>query len=185
MSVEEGGTSTLVFDTGTDGEVTGLHVAGPQLFSMDRLAWYETTGFVLALLLVFLVAALIAAFGWPAGALSRRLRRTSGDVPAELRRARRLAGLAGGLLVAFVVGLFGHFILDMGGLVRVSAVVQGLLWLPLISVVLTAGLAFFVVRLWRGGEESTVGRVYLSSIAVALLAFAPFLYHLRLLGSHY
>lgn len=93
-----------MFDTGPGGEVTGLHVAGPQLFSMDRLAWYETTGFVLALLLVFLAAALIAAVGWPAGALTRQLRRTAGDVPADLRRARRLAGLAGGLLIAFVVG---------------------------------------------------------------------------------
>jgi hypothetical protein len=98
---------------------------------------------------------------------------------------RRWLGLTIALLVAFVAGLFGHFILDMGGLVRVSPVVQGLLWLPLISVVLTAGLAVLVVRLWRAGEGSTVGRVYLSSVAVVLLAFFPFLYHLRLLGFHY
>jgi hypothetical protein len=183
--VEQDGTSSLVFDTGTDGEVTGLHVAGPQLFSMDRLAWYETTGFVLALLLVLLAAALIAAVGWPAGAIYRRMRRRSGDTPTYLRRARRLAGLAGGLLVALLVGIFGHFMLDMGGLVRVSPVVRGLLWFPLVSVVLTAGLAVVVVRLWRAGEGSTVGRVYLTRIALVLLAFVPFLYHLRLLGFHY
>lgn len=183
--VEEGGTSTLVFDTDADGEVTGLHVAGPQLFSMDRLAWYETTGFVLALLLVFLAAALIAAVGWPAGAIHRRLRRRSGDVPTDLRRARRLAGLAGGLLVAFLIGIFGHFILDMGGLVRVSLALRALLWLPLVSVVLTAGLTYVVIRLWRTGEGTTTGRVYYSGVALALLAFSPFLYHLRLLGFHY
>jgi CubicO group peptidase (beta-lactamase class C family) len=184
--VEQDATSTLVFATGTDGEVTGLHVAGPQLFSMDRLAWYETTGFVLALLLAFLAAALIAAVGWPLGAITRRLRRRGdSDTPTDLRRARRLAGLAGGLLIAFVIGIFGHFILDMGGLVRVSPLVQALLWLPLISVVLIAGLAFHVVRLWRTAHGSTTGRVYYSGVALALLAFVPFLYHLRLLGFHY
>jgi len=183
--VEDGGTSTLVFDADETGAVAGLHVAGPQLFSMDRLAWYETTGFVLTLLLVFVAVALIAAVGWPAGAIYRRLRHRGGDTPTDVRRARRLAGLAGGLLVAFVVGLLGHFILDMGGFVRVSPVVQALLWLPLASVVLTVGLAVVVIRLWRTGDGSTAGRVYLSSITLALLAFVPFLYHLRLLGFHY
>jgi CubicO group peptidase (beta-lactamase class C family) len=183
--IEEGGTSTLVFAGDDAGDVTGLHVAGPQLFTMDRLAWYETTGFVLALLLLFLVAALIAAVGWPAGAVVRRVRHTEGAVPTDLRRARRLAGIAGGLYIAFVVGMFGHFIIDMGGLVRVSPVVQALLWLPLISVLLTAGLVWFVIRLWRSGDGGTVPRVYLSSITVALVAFVPFLWHLRLLGFHY
>jgi hypothetical protein len=51
--------------------------------------------------------------------------------------------------------------------------------------VLTAGLAFVVVRLWRDGEGSTAGRVYYSGIAIGLLAFLPFLYHLRLLGFHF
>ncbi len=184
--VEQDGTSTLIFDTASDGEVTGLHAAGPQLFSMDRLAWYETTGFVLALLLLFLAAAMIAAVGWPAGAITRRLRRgDDADTPTDLRRARWLAGLAGGLLVAFVIGLFGHFIIDMGGLVRVSPVVQALLWLPLVAVVLTVGLAVVVLRLWRSGDGSTTSRVYYSGVAFALLAFVPFLYHLRLLGFHY
>jgi CubicO group peptidase (beta-lactamase class C family) len=183
--VEEGGTSTLVFDTDDGGEVAGLHVAGPQLFTMDRLAWYETTGFVLGLLLVFLAVALVAAVGWPAGAISGRLRRNRGETPAGVRRARRLGGLTGGLLVAFLVGLVGHFVLDMGGLLRVSLFTRALLWLPLVSVVLAAGLAFVVIRLWRDGEGSTAGRVYYSGVALGLLAFIPFLYHLRLLGFHF
>jgi CubicO group peptidase (beta-lactamase class C family) len=183
--VEQGGTSTLAFVTDDAGEVAGLHVAGPQLFSMDRLAWYETTGFVLGLLLAFLAAALIAAVGWPVGAIRERLRRRRGTTSNGVRRARRLSGLAGGLLIAFLVGLVGHLVLDMGGLVRVSLAVQALLWLPLVSVAATAGLTFVAVRLWRDGEGSIVSRVYYSGVALALLAFIPFLYHLRLLGFHY
>jgi CubicO group peptidase (beta-lactamase class C family) len=183
--VEQGGTSTLVFDTDDDGEVAGLHVAGPQLFSMDRLAWYETTGFVLGLLLLFLAIALVAAVAWPAGAAFRRLRRRGDETPADLRRARRLGGLAGGLLVAFVVGIVGHFVLDMGGLLRVSPFTRVLLWLPLVSVVLAASLAVVVARLWRDGEGSTAARIYHTGIVVGLLAFLPFLAHLRLLGFQY
>jgi hypothetical protein len=104
------------------------------------------------------------------------------DTPTDLRRARRLAGLAGGLLVAFLIGFFGHFILDMGGLKRVSHAVRTLLWLPMASLVLTAGLAFTVTRLWRTGQGATLGRVYYAGITLALLAFIPFLHHLRLLG---
>jgi CubicO group peptidase (beta-lactamase class C family) len=183
--VEQNGTSTLVFESDETGEVVGLHVAGPQLFSMDRLAWYETTGFVLALLLAFLAVALIAAVGWPTGAIHGRLRRRRGDTPTGVRRARRLGGLAGGLLIAFVLGLVGQFVLDMGGLLRVGLAVRALLWLPLASIALTAGLAFIVIRLWRNGEGSTAGRVYYSGIVLVLLASIPFLYHLRLLGFHY
>ena len=183
--VEQGGTSTLVFATDDAGEVAGLHVAGPQLFSMDRLAWYETTGFILGLLLLFLAIALVAAVGWPAGAAFRRLRRRGGQTPTDLRRARRLGGLAGGLLVAFVLGIAGHFVIDMGGLLRVSPFTRVLLWLPLVSVVLAAGLAVVVARLWRDGEGSTAGRIYHTGVALGLLAFLPFLYHLRLLGFHY
>lgn len=183
--VERGGTNVLAFDVDESGTVTGLHVAGAQLFSMDRLAWYETTGFILGLTLLFTAVALVAAVGWPAGALVRRLRRRGQDVAARVRWARRLAGLAGGLLIAFYVGLLVHFTLDMGGLLNVGGTVRALLVLPLISAGLTVALAFVVARLWRTGEASTAGRIYVTGVAIALLAYMPLLYHLRLLGFHF
>jgi hypothetical protein len=183
--VEEGGTSTLVFDTGDGrrgdraacGRPAAVLHGSPRLVRDHRVRPRPPAG-------------VPRGRADRCGRLARRcghrrLRRTAGDVPADLRRARRLAGLAGGLLVAFVVGLFGHFILDMGGLVRVSPVVQGLLWLPWSASCSRPAWRSVVVRLWRAGEGSTAGRVYLSSIAVGLLAFVPFLYHLRLLGFHY
>jgi CubicO group peptidase (beta-lactamase class C family) len=183
--VERGGTTTLAFDSDDSRAVIGLHVAGAQLFSMDRLAWYETTGLILGLMLAFVAAASVAAVGWPAGALVRRLRRRNHDIPADLRRARRLAGLAGGLLIAFFLGLVVHFALDMGGLLAVGAGTQALLLLPLASAGLAVALAVVVARVWRVGAVSSVGRAYLTGLTLALLAFIPSLYHLRLLGFHY
>jgi CubicO group peptidase (beta-lactamase class C family) len=183
--VEQGGPGTLVFETDDTGAVVGLHAAGAQLFSMEPIAWYDTPVFVFGLLALFLAVALVAAIGWPAGALRRRRRHRGEHVPHDLRRARRLTGLAGGLLIAFAVGFLLHFALDMAGLLQVSVAFRTLLFLPIVSALLTVGLAVVVVRLWRGGVGSTAGRLYHSGIVVALLAALPFLWHLRLLGFHY
>lgn len=113
----------------TTGAVQGLHVAGAQLFTMEPVAWYDSAGFLGGVLASLLLVALIAALGWPAGALRRRLGPRGEPVPDDLRRVRRLTGLAGGLLVAFALGLLAHFALDMAGLLRVSLAVRGLLLL--------------------------------------------------------
>jgi CubicO group peptidase (beta-lactamase class C family) len=183
--VERGGTGTLVFDTDDTGAVDGLHAAGAQLFSMEPIAWYDTAGFVAGLLAFFLAVALIAAVGWPAGALRRRLRQRGEPVPADLRRARRLTGLAGGLMIAFGFGLLAHFALDMAGLLQVSLALRALLLLPLAGAIAVVALDVVVVRLWRNGGVSLAGRLYHSGIAIVLLAALPFLWHLRLLGFHY
>ena len=183
--VEQGGPGTLVFDIDDTGAAEGLHTAGAQLFSMEPIAWYDTPAIVSGLLAFFLAAALVAAAGWPAGALRRRLRHRGEHVPADLRRARRLSGLAGGLLVAFAVGFLLHFALDMPGLLQVSPVLRALLLLLLVVALLIVALAVVVVRLWRIRAGSTVGRLYHSGVAIALLAALPFLWYLRLLGFHY
>jgi CubicO group peptidase (beta-lactamase class C family) len=183
--IEQDGTGTLVFDTDDAGEVEHLHAAGAQLFSMEPIAWYDTAEFVAGLLAFFLAVALLAALGWPAGALRRRLRHRGEHVPVELRRARRLTGLAGGLIIAFAVGLLGHFALDMTGLLQISLALRALLLLPIASALLLVGLTVVVVQLWRSDVGSTVGRLYHSGVAIALLAALPFLWHLRLLGLHY
>jgi CubicO group peptidase (beta-lactamase class C family) len=183
--VEQGGTGTLVFDIDDTGAVEGLHTAGAQLFSMEPIAWYDTPGFIAGLLAFFFAVALVAAVGWPVGALRRRLRHRGEHVPADLRRARRLTGLAGGLLVAFAVGFLLHLALDMPGLLQVSPVLRALLLLLLVVALLIVALAVVVVRLLRIRAGSTVGRLYHSGVAIALLAALPFLWYLRLLGFHY
>lgn len=179
------GGNTLVFETDDDGRAIGLHVTGAQLFSMDRLAWYQTTGFHAATLLFFLAALLVAAAGWPAGRLYRRLRGRRLKAPADLRRARRLAGLAGILGLAFFVGFALFFAADSVRVLQVSTAFKALLWLPLASAVVTGALVAVVARLWSRREAGLAARLYHSGIALALVALVPFLYYWRLLGFHY
>ena len=183
--IEQDGRGTLVFDIDTaSGGVEGLHLSGAQLFTMEPIAWYDTAGFLGGLLAFLLAVALIAAVGWPAGALRRRIRHRDQLVPPDLRWARRLTGLAGGLMIASAVGILVHFALDMAGLLQVSLALRTLLVLLLAAALLTVTLTIVVVQLWRKGSGSTAGRVYHSGIAIALIAALPLLWHLRLLGFH-
>jgi len=182
--VEEDGTNVLAFDLDDEGTAVGLHVMGAQLFSMDRLAWYSSSGTTLSLLLATSLVLLIAAAGWPVGALVRRLRRTGTGVPSELRGVRRLSGVTAAVGVTFVLGLVAHLATDMAGLLQVSTTLRGLLWLPLLATGLTAGLAVLVARMWRRRLGRLSARLYHSVVLAALFGFLPLLASLRLLGFH-
>jgi CubicO group peptidase (beta-lactamase class C family) len=182
---EAGGANTLAFDLDEDGRPTRLHVAGAQLFVMERPAWHQSTAVTGALFGSFVVALLVAAIGWPAGGIHRRLRRRGVTAPASLRRARLLTGLAGIAGLVFLVGFALHFALDFVGILSVSLGLRVLLVLPLLGAALAVAAAVFVVRLWLRHEGTTAARLYHSGVVLALLALIPFLYHWRLLGFHY
>jgi CubicO group peptidase (beta-lactamase class C family) len=183
--VEDGGTNVLAFDLDLDGRAIGLHVMGAQLFSMDRVGAGSASGASLVPLLAISVLLLLASIAWPVGALVRRLRPRGDATSAEVRRVRRLSGLAAAVASAFVVGLVVHVATDMAGLLQVSATLRGLLWLPLLAAALTAGLAVLVGRLWWRRDGALTARLYHSVVLVALLGFLPLLHSLRLLGFHY
>jgi CubicO group peptidase (beta-lactamase class C family) len=177
--------NALGFDLDDQGAATGLHVLGAQLFSMERIAWHQSPGAVLAALVTVALALLVAAVAWPLGAARRRWRREGAVAPTTWRRLRRLSGLTAGLGVLFVVGLTGHFAIDMPGVLQAGPGLRLLLWLPLVVAAATAGLAVLLLGAWRRREGSLTGRLYHSGVLVALLAFLPLLFELRLLGFHY
>jgi CubicO group peptidase (beta-lactamase class C family) len=183
---EAGGTKTLAFDLDEDGRATRLHLAGAQLFVMDRLDWHQRPALTVGLLAFFAAVLLVAAVGWPAGRLYRRVRRPDSSAPsADLRRTRLLLGLAGIAGLAFLVGLALHFALDLVGAFNVSLVLRALLLLPLFGAALAVAAAVSVALLWFRREGSTAARLYHSGLVLGLLAMIPFLHYWRLLGFHY
>jgi CubicO group peptidase (beta-lactamase class C family) len=182
--VEDGGTNVLAFDLDEEGRSIGLHVMGAQLFSMDRVGSWGSAGTTLTLLLATSLVLLLAAIGWPVGALVRRFRHTDADGASELRHLRRLSGLTAVLSIVFVVGLVVHFATDMAGLLMVGPVLRGLLVLPLLAALATAVLAALLGRTWRRRQGQLTTRLYHSVVLVALLGFLPTLYSLNLLGFH-
>jgi CubicO group peptidase (beta-lactamase class C family) len=183
--VEVDGARTLAFDL--DGEQASmLHIAGVQLFPMERVGWRQTPTAIGALLGVLVLAMLVAALGWPLGALRERRRRRRGkNAPAVARRTRRLAGGIGLLGLVFLFGLAAQFAVDPGAMLAPGPVTRALLWLPFVVVALTAWLAVEVIRGWSRRTGTGVGRIYVSVLSVAFVALAVALYDWRLLGFHY
>jgi CubicO group peptidase (beta-lactamase class C family) len=186
---EAGGTKTLAFDLDGDGRPTRLHVAGAQLFVMEPVAWHQSTRLTIGLLAFFVAVLLLAAIGWPAGRLTRRLRRrrapAGSPASADLRRVRLLTGLAGASGLAFLLGFAVHFAADQVGLFNVSPALRLLLLLPLLAAALAIAAAASVVLLWLRHDGAVAARLYHSGVVLALLALIPFLHYWRLLGFHY
>jgi CubicO group peptidase (beta-lactamase class C family) len=182
---EHGGTKTLAFDLDGEGRPTRLHVAGAQLFVLERTPWHERAAVTVGLLVLFVATLLVAALGWPAGALYRRVRGRRSAGPAGLRGVRALTGVAGILGLAFLLGFALHFAVDQVGLLSVSLAFRALLLLPLALAAAVAGAAVLLVRVWLRREGTAAARVYHSAVVVVLVALVPFLFHFRLLGYHY
>jgi CubicO group peptidase (beta-lactamase class C family) len=178
------GDNTLAFDV-EDGRAVGLSVMGAQLFTMERVAWYESAALHLALLAVFVAVLLAAALAWPVGRLYGRVRGRARATSSELRLARRLSGAAGVVGLAFLLGFALFFAAAPVSLLQVSLGFRALLLLPLVLAVLTLALVVVAARLWSGRGAPLGARLYHSGLAVALLALLPFLYYWRLLGFHY
>jgi hypothetical protein len=181
---EVGGTDRIGFSFDDDGNGTSLSLAWPLLMTMDRISWYQSAGFQLALLGFFLVSLLTTA-GWPVLNLVRRLRGRTIERGADHTRARVLAGLASGLIFGFLIGTLLLVATDTVGFFQIPTMFKALLWFPIIAAVLTIPLVVFVVRLWMNGEADSARRVHLSLVAVAMVGLIPYLWIWGVLGFNY
>jgi CubicO group peptidase (beta-lactamase class C family) len=180
----EGGTDRLAFDIDEDGHATTAHLAWPLLMTMDRIAWYETSVFHIALLVFFLVT-LLTTVAWPIRRLYRRIRGRTVEYSTDHARTRVVAGSVAGLVFAFLIGTLLLVATDTVGFFQVPTIFKGLLWLPIIAAVLTIPLVVFVVRLWLRNEADPARRVHLTLIAVAMVGLIPYLWYWGLLGFNY
>jgi CubicO group peptidase (beta-lactamase class C family) len=163
------------------GRVTHMAL-GPETY--ERLAWYETVRAQRAFLGGFLLAFLIAATAWPAGALLRRRRGPAAGRPSPLGWARALpttvAALNLGLLLALVWILPGAS--DLGLEYRVPAWLVALLVVPIATTTLTSGMVAVGALAWRQPAWSARERAGYALLVAVAVAFIPFLRYWNLLG---
>lgn len=171
----------IVFRENDQGQITHLFTDYTPQFAFEKLNWYETTGFNMALflgcVLIFLSTILIAAI------LAFRNRRLSGERMPWPRGAR----LAGWILLGicflnllFVVGsfLWNAPVPSFG----VPMNFQIVLGLGVLSAALTVGALISMVQAWKNSYWSVVGRFYYTLVTVAAVAFVWFLNQWNLLG---
>jgi len=177
---EVGGQDMMIFREDEQGQITYGSVHSVPRIAIEKLAWHETPGFHMPLLMVTVLVFVSFLIAVPISALRNRRR----GVDTEARLACWLAVGVSALLVLFTAGLFIY----MGGMqwyTNVGGVplfIKILLVLPVLAAVLTVGALVFTVLAWKDGYWGIAGRVHYTLVTVAALAFLWSLNFLNLLG---
>ncbi|HZD57592.1 MAG TPA: serine hydrolase domain-containing protein [Anaerolineales bacterium] len=176
--------TSIAFREDDRGRITHLFSDLTPMYTFERLVWYQTAGFNMALLagcmLIFLTmipAALVGAI---------RKRRPGGDSKAETRGARAAQWIILGICVLnllFVVGSFQWN--NPKPVFGVSTAFQIVLGLGVLSAALTAGALVYTVLAWKNRYWGIATRAYYTLVTVAAVAFVWFLNYWNLLGWRY
>jgi CubicO group peptidase (beta-lactamase class C family) len=177
------GELTLVFHEDDQGQITHMFWSLLGVGAFEKLSWYETPGFnmalILACVLIFLSLLFVSLIGFI------RDRRRGGDsetVPRGARIARWIIVGISALNLIFLVGtaLWGMDVL--GPAFGVPLIYRLVLVLPIIAAVLTIGALVYTVLAWKDSYWGIAWRVYYTLVTLAAVAFVWFLNFWNLLG---
>ena len=152
----------VVFAEDQAGQVTLLTFGGTA--SYEKVQWYETSQFHMALLAILLVSFLSLAVSWPIR-----------------RRGPWLLWAVSLINLAFLVG-FGLMLFQADLILFYKTIPAGarlLLALPILSAVLTLGLPVVLVRIWRQ-PVSRWTQVHHTLVGVAAVGFLWFAFYWNL-----
>jgi hypothetical protein len=171
----------ILFQKDERGRITHMYTDYTPMLAFEKLKWYETSAFNMALaagcLLAFLSAIPVAA------ARFVRSRRQSGYRKTDPRGARVAYQIVVGISILnllFVVGtaLWGNPVPLFG----ISTIYKIVLGLGVVSAVLTVGALIYGVLAWKDGYWGIATRVHYTLVTVAAVAFVWFLNFWNLLG---
>jgi CubicO group peptidase (beta-lactamase class C family) len=176
----------VVFREDDRGRITHMFVDVAPQYAYEKLNWYETSRFNLALLL----SSLLVFLSMIPVALVRaiRNRRLSGDRKLAPRGARMANWTIVGISVLnlLVVAGVAQMFLNLGfprfGLSLFDRIVLGL---GVLSALLTVGALIYAVLAWKDRYWGIVFRIYYTLVMVAAVAFVWFLNFWNLLGWRY
>ncbi len=174
----------IVFRADERGRVTHLFTDYTPMMAFEKLNWYETPGFSMALLggcaLVLLSMILIAAIR------AIRNRRRRGGQERDPKGARTANWIILGICILNLLFVVGAFLWNNPypsfGVPLQFRVVLGL---GVLSALLTAGALVYTVLAWKDRYWGVAFRSYYTLVMVAAVAFVWFLNQWNLLGWRY
>ncbi len=175
------GQGHAVFETGSSGRVTYLFTDRD---SYEKVPWYGTAAFQVALVKGLMLILLSGCVWWPVDALIRRWRKKSFEQAGAMRWARWTAAVLALLDVFFVVEML-HLLTrtdDWDFVYGVPPDIKALLWIPIVTTALAAAVAGFALWAWNKRSWSVWGRIHYSLIAAAAAVFTWFFVYWNLLG---
>jgi hypothetical protein len=170
------GSNHLVALTGTDGK----HYVATDGPAYQRVSQDRTPQFNLVVLLIFIVPAL-GALVLPLSALWRR--RHPKVMTSRWRIARRLAGVASLLGLAFLIAVLAYVIWG-DFLFGVPPSFTLLLVIPILMLLASAAALGYTVTGWRASGSSVIGRIHQVALLAGLTALTWFLWQWNLIGWH-
>jgi CubicO group peptidase (beta-lactamase class C family) len=174
----------IVFREDDRGRITHLFTDYTPQFGFERLNWYETPGFNMALfigcVLVFLSMIIIALIR---AIRNRRQTGVQERNPKGARTASWIILVICILNLLFVAGLFlwNNPYPSLG----IPLQFQVVLGLGVLSAVLTVGALVYMVLAWKDRYWGVAYRVYYTLVTIAAVAFVWFLNFWNLLGWRY
>ncbi|HET7270989.1 MAG TPA: serine hydrolase domain-containing protein [Rubrobacter sp.] len=171
----------ILFGEDEQGRITRMFTDYTPMFAFEKLKWYETPGFNIALglgcIMAFLSMIPVAAIRFI------RSRRPSGERKPTPRGAQLAYGIVVGISVLnllFVIGtvVWGNPVPLFG----VSMIYKIVLGVGVLSAVLTVGALVYGVLAWRNGYWGVTGRLPYTLVTVAAVTFVWFLNIWNLLG---
>jgi CubicO group peptidase (beta-lactamase class C family) len=171
----------IAFREDDRGRITHLFSDLAPMYTFERLAWYETPGFNMALLagciLIFLSMIAAASIG---AIRNRRLRR---DPRVEPRGARAAQWILLGICVLSLLFVVGSYLwINPRPMFGVSMASRLVLGLGVLSAMLTIGALASMVLAWKNSYWGIASRAYYTLVTVAAVAFVWFLNYWNLLG---
>jgi CubicO group peptidase (beta-lactamase class C family) len=178
------GPFAIVFREDGRGRITHLFTDLMPQYAVEKLDWYETAGFNVALalgcILIFLSVIPVAAIRLI------RNRRLSGERKPSPRGARLVEWIILGISILNLLVLVAPAYGAMGGitneLLDLPLFMKIMLGMGVLSAVLTAGALVYTLLAWKKGFWGIAARLYYTLVTVAAVAFVWFLNQWNLLG---
>ena len=185
------GEDTLIaFQEDVSGHIVRMFI-GTNAF--DKLAWYETVAFQWNFMGVAMLVFLTGSLWWPVGSMIRQVLHRSPPRPPVARRARFLAGvvcvLALGSLLLTLPVLQGGPLADWLGIQKLlyglPTPAYLLLWINVLTTVLTPGLVVCTYLAWKRYYWTFLGRCLYTLVTLVAVLYIPFLVYWNQLGFYY
>jgi len=171
----------IVFREDDQGRITRMFTDYTPMFAFEKLKWYETPGFNMALalgcVLMFLsmIPVVLIRFA--------RNRRPSGNQKPAPRGARVAYWIIVGICVLNLLFVIGTVVWgNAWPLFGVSMIYKIVLGLGVLAAVLTVGALLYSALAWKNSYWGIGARVHYTLVTVAAVAFVWFLNYWNLLG---
>jgi hypothetical protein len=174
------GGMTLAFRRDDDGTVTHMTFSAFPFMPTYRVAWYSAPAFNYLLLGLALLACVTTLVS------SVRHRKERKQGPVEARWAVRFAACVASLTLIFFVG--AAVIVSVAGedlFFDIPPALTVALMLPILTSILTVGVAYFAASCWRRGLWTRFRRLHYTLFAVFAGALIWFYWYWNVLGVQY